>query len=104
MLFLQTRLQHLQNICAPPHTDASFRQRGGLALAFREAALGAGIKDIQYPQQRGIYMQKLLQILGLNGLNEDIQNQAAQGSAESAALAKSLESMRNDLMVWREIS
>lgn len=71
---------------------------GGLSLAFREASLGAGIKDIRYPQQRGIYMQKLLQILGLNGLNEDIQNQAAQGSPESAALAKSLESMRDDLM------
>ena len=69
---------------------------GGLALAFREAALGAGIKDIQYPQQRGIYMQKLLQILGLAGLNEDIQK-AAQGSSESAALATSLESMRDDL-------
>ena len=71
---------------------------GGLSLAFREAALGAGIKDIQYPQQRGVYMQKLLQILGLNGLNEDIQNQAARGSAESAALAKTLEFMRDDLM------
>jgi len=70
---------------------------GGLSLAFREAALGAGIKDIQYPQQRGIYMQKLLQILGLTGLNEDIQK-AAQGSPESVALAKSLESMRDDLM------
>lgn len=69
---------------------------GGLALAFREASLGAGIKDIQYPQQRGIYMQKLLQILGLTGLNEDIQK-AAQGSPESAALAASLESMRDDL-------
>ena len=70
---------------------------GGLSLAFREAALGAGIKDIQYPQQRGIYMQKLLQILGLTGLNEDIQK-AAQGSPESVALAKSLDSMRDDLM------
>jgi len=71
---------------------------GGLSLAFREAALGAGIKDIQYPHQRGMYMQKLLQIMGLNGLNEDIRNQAAQGNPESAALAKSLESMRDNLM------
>ena len=70
----------------------------GLALAFQEAARASGIKDIQYPYQRGLYMQKLLQALGLNGLNEDIQNQAARGSAESAALAKALESMRDDLM------
>ena len=69
---------------------------GGLALAFREAALGAGIKDIQYPQQRGIYMQKLLQILGLTGLNEDIQK-AAQGSSESAALAASLRRCRDSV-------
>ncbi len=71
---------------------------GALPLAFREAALGAGIKDIQYPHQRGMYMQKLLQIMGLNGLNEDIQKQAAQGTPESTALAKSLESMRDNLM------
>ena len=46
--------------------------------------MGAGIKDIRYPQQRGIYMQKLLQIIGLNGLNEDIQNHAPEGSPSSA--------------------
>ena len=70
----------------------------GLAIAFQEAALAAGIKDIQYPFQRGLYMQKLLQALGLNGLNEDIQNQAARGVPASAALAKELESLRDDLM------
>ena len=47
---------------------------GGLALAFREASLGAGIKDIQYPQQRGIYMQKLLQM----------RNQQQQGEPQPA--------------------
>jgi uncharacterized protein with von Willebrand factor type A (vWA) domain len=71
---------------------------GGLALAFSEAAAGAGVKDIQYPHQRGFYMQKLLQMLGVNGLNEDIQRQAARDDSESAALAKTLESMRDDLM------
>jgi len=70
----------------------------GLALAFQEAAQASGIKDIQYPFQRGLYMQKLLQAMGLNGLNEDIQNQAARGGPEAAALAKELESLRDDLM------
>ncbi len=71
---------------------------GGLALAFSEAAAGAGVKDIQYPHQRGVYMQKLLQMLGMNGLNEDIQRQAARGGPDAAVLAKTLESMRDDLI------
>jgi uncharacterized protein with von Willebrand factor type A (vWA) domain len=70
----------------------------GLALAFQEAARASGIKDIQYPFQRGLYMQKLLQALGLDGLNQDIQSQAARGGPQSDALAKTLEAMRDDLM------
>jgi uncharacterized protein with von Willebrand factor type A (vWA) domain len=70
----------------------------GLALAFQEAAQASGIKDIQYPFQRGLYMQKLLQAMGLDGLNGDIQNQAARGGPEAAALAKTLEAMRDALM------
>ncbi|MCU0554743.1 MAG: VWA domain-containing protein [Syntrophales bacterium] len=70
----------------------------GLALAFREAAQASGIKDIRYPFQRGLYMQKLLQAMGLDGLNGDIQDQAARGGPEAAALAKTLEAMRDELM------
>ncbi len=70
----------------------------GLAMAFQEAAQAAGIKDIQYPFQRGLYMQKLLQALGLDGLNADIRDRAARGGPESAALAKELEAMRDTLM------
>nr|MCU0584058.1 VWA domain-containing protein [Syntrophales bacterium] len=70
----------------------------GLALAFQEAAQASGIKDIRYPFQRGLYMQKLLQAMGLDGLNGDIQDQAARGGPEAAALAKTLEAMRDELM------
>jgi hypothetical protein len=70
----------------------------GLALAFQEAALASGIKDIQYPFQRGLYMQKLLQAMGLDGLNGDMQNHAARGGPEAAALVKTLEAMRDELM------
>ena len=70
---------------------------GGLALAFREAAREAGIEDIQYSFQRGLYMQKLLQALGLEGLNADIRDLADRGNPTAADLAKALESMRDDL-------
>jgi hypothetical protein len=46
---------------------------GGLALAFREAAGRADIRDIQYPTQKGLYMQRFFQELGMEALDRDIR-------------------------------
>jgi uncharacterized protein with von Willebrand factor type A (vWA) domain len=71
---------------------------GGLALAFKEAAERAGIRNIQYPTQRGLYMQRFFQELGLESLNEDIQGISKRDDPESLARARSLESMRDHLI------
>jgi uncharacterized protein with von Willebrand factor type A (vWA) domain len=71
---------------------------GGLALAFREAAGRADIRDIQYPTQKGLYMQRFFQELGMEALDRDIRRLAEEGSPEALAQAKALESMRNHLI------
>jgi uncharacterized protein len=71
---------------------------GGLAMAFRGAGERAGIRGIQSWTQKGLYMQRLFQELGLEGLNRDIQRLAEVGGEEALNQAKVMESMRDDLM------
>jgi uncharacterized protein with von Willebrand factor type A (vWA) domain len=71
---------------------------GGLAMAFRGAGERAGIRGIQSWTQKGLYMQRLFQELGLEGLNRDIQRLAEVGGEDALNQAKTLESMRDNLM------
>jgi uncharacterized protein with von Willebrand factor type A (vWA) domain len=71
---------------------------GGLVLAFREAAGRADIRNIQYPTQRGLYMQRFFQELGLESLDRDIRRIAEEGGPDALAQVKVLESMRNQLI------
>ena len=71
---------------------------GGLALAFGEAGERADIRGIQFPTQRGLYMQRLFQELGLEMLSRDIQSLAAEGGQDALAQARFLESMRDTLI------
>jgi uncharacterized protein with von Willebrand factor type A (vWA) domain len=70
---------------------------GGLALAFREAVGRADIRNIQYPTQRGLYMQRIFQELGLEALDSDIQRLMEGGRQDAMAQARALEFMRDNL-------
>ena len=71
---------------------------GGLAMAFGEAGERADIRGIQFPTQRGLYMQRMFQELGLDPLSRDIQNLAEEGGQNALAQARFLESMRDTLI------
>jgi uncharacterized protein with von Willebrand factor type A (vWA) domain len=71
---------------------------GGLALAFREALGRADIRNIRYPTQRGLYMQRFFQELGLEALDRDIRTIAEQEGPEALTQAKSLKFIRNRLV------
>jgi len=71
---------------------------GGLALAFREALGRADIRNIRYPHQRGLYMQRFFQELGMDALDRDIRSLTERGSPEALDQAKSMESVRNRLV------
>ena len=71
---------------------------GGLAMAFRGAGERANIRGIQSWTQKGLYMQRLFQELGLEGLNRDIQRLVEIGGEDALNQAKALQSMRDALM------
>ncbi len=71
---------------------------GGLAMAFRGAGERADIRGIQSWTQKGLYMQRLFQELGMEGLNRDIQKLREIGGEDALNQATVMESMRDNLM------
>jgi len=71
---------------------------GGLAMALRAAGERADIRSIQSWTQKGLFMQRLFQELGLEGLNRDIRRLAEIGGQDALDQAKALESMLDNLM------
>jgi len=71
---------------------------GGLTLAFNEAAGRVDIGSIQSPTQKGLYMQRIFQELGLESLDRDIQRLTEEGGQEALAQARFLEVMRDNLI------
>jgi uncharacterized protein with von Willebrand factor type A (vWA) domain len=71
---------------------------GGLALALNEAAGRADVRNIQYPMQKGLYMQRLFQELGMEGFDRDIRRLAEDGEAEALAQLRVLQSMRDNII------
>ena len=71
---------------------------GGLALALNEAAGRAEVRNIQYPTQKGLYMQRLFQELGMERLDRDIRRLAEEESPDAQAQVKALESMRDNII------
>ncbi len=71
---------------------------GGLALALDEAAGSADIRNIQYPTQKGLYMQRLFQELGMEAFDRDIRKLAEEGEADALVQARILESMRDKII------
>ncbi|MEN6321305.1 MAG: VWA domain-containing protein [Syntrophaceae bacterium] len=73
---------------------------GGLALAFAEAAGRSDVRGIQSPTQKGLYMQRIFQEIGMESLNQDIQSLAEEGSFQAQAQVRFLETMRDDIIEW----
>ncbi|HUH65099.1 MAG TPA: hypothetical protein VLZ07_01585, partial [Syntrophales bacterium] len=71
---------------------------GGLAMAMRSAGERAEVRGIQSWTQRGLYMQKVFQELGMEALNRDIQRLKEDGGRDALNQARALESMRDNLM------
>ncbi|MGZ6226287.1 MAG: vWA domain-containing protein [Syntrophales bacterium] len=71
---------------------------GGLAMALRAAGERADVRSIQSWTQKGLFMQRLFQELGLEGLNRDIRTLAEIGGQDAINQVKALESMRDNLM------
>ena len=71
---------------------------GGLAMALRAAGERADIRSIQSWTQKGLFMQRLFQELGLEGLNRDIRTLAEIGGQDAVNQVKALKSMRDNLM------
>ncbi|HYA13249.1 MAG TPA: VWA domain-containing protein [Syntrophales bacterium] len=71
---------------------------GGLALALNEAAGKADVRNIQFPTQKGLYMQRLFQELGMEALDRDIRKLTEEGSPDSLAQVKALEPMRDNII------
>ena len=61
--------------------------RAGLALAMQEAALEAGVENIRFFTQRGLYTQRVLQQMGIEGVDAEIAAMARQGGGGSAGEA-----------------
>ncbi|HVO66342.1 MAG TPA: VWA domain-containing protein [Syntrophales bacterium] len=71
---------------------------GGLALALNEAAGRAEVRNIQYPIQKGIYMQRVFKELGMETLDRDIRRLTEEGSPEALIQVDVLESMRDNII------
>ena len=69
----------------------------GLAAALRESADNANVKTISFFTQKSLFMRRILQGMGVEGLDKDIQSSASSDSAEDRQKAESLRQARNVL-------
>jgi len=69
----------------------------GLSLAMREAAKEEGITDIWFFTQKGLYIQRILRAMGLEGLDQDIRRFAGGNSALAGQGAGELRQAKNRL-------
>jgi len=61
--------------------------RAALALAMQEAAVEVGVENIRFFTQRGLYVQRVLQQMGIEGVDAQIQAMGGQGGGGSAGQA-----------------
>jgi uncharacterized protein with von Willebrand factor type A (vWA) domain len=69
--------------------------QAGLSLSMRQAAHETEIKGIRFFTQKSLYIQRILRGMGLEGLESDIRNLRADGSAYSQEKAKALKYARD---------
>ena len=61
--------------------------RAALALAMQEAAVEVGVENIRFFTQRGLYTQRVLHQMGVEGVDAQIQAMGGQGGGGSAGQA-----------------
>jgi len=69
----------------------------GVALSIREAAKEAGITDIWFFTQKGLYIQKILKTMGMEGLNRDIGRLSKEDSFPARRTVTQLNEAKNRL-------
>lgn len=69
---------------------------GGLAIALREAEEKSGLQGVQLAAQRGLFVYRMMQEMGVDGLDADIRRISQEGTDEAFETVKILKSLRNN--------
>ena len=69
----------------------------GLSMSMREAAQRFNISGIRFFTQKGLYIQRILKGMGLEGLDQDIRRLSKRDSASSRQKIKALKESRDAL-------
>jgi uncharacterized protein len=70
---------------------------GGLAIALRGAEEKSGIKGAQLATQKGFFVYRMMQEMGVDDLDADIRRISNEGTDKALETVKILESARNNL-------
>ena len=73
------------------------RDRNAIAAAMANAANTASLSDIRYFTQRGIFSTRILDLLGIERLREDLDALTAANPAEAERLAAALDALRENV-------
>lgn len=75
----------------------SSQDRSEIAAAVAEAANAASLSDIRYFTQRGIYSSRILEMLGIQRLREDLEALTVTNPAEAERLAAATQALRDNV-------
>ena len=73
------------------------RDRNAIAAAMANAANAASLSDIRYFTQRGIFSTRILDLLGIARLRDDLDALTATSPAEAERLAAALDALRENV-------
>jgi uncharacterized protein len=73
------------------------RDRNAIAAALANAANAASLSDIRYFTQRGIFSTRILDLLGIAQLRDDLEALTATSPADAERLATALEALRENV-------
>jgi uncharacterized protein len=73
------------------------QDRNAIAAAMASAANAASLSDIRYFTQRGIFSTRILDMLGIQQLRDDLDALTATNPAEAERLAAALEALRENV-------
>lgn len=73
------------------------RDRNAMAASLANAANAAALSDIRYFTQRGIFSTRILDLLGIQRLRDDLDALTATNPAEAERLAVALEALRENV-------
>ena len=73
------------------------QDRNAIAAALASAATSAALSDIRYFTQRGIFSTRILDLMGIQRLRDDLDSLTATNPAEAERLAAALEGLRESV-------